>query len=162
MGTLDDVASRTMLAGIALALALAPSGCSVRSGRSADLAGSSPDAWAEALRARQIAPESVVNPIAFTREMQRDADRLAGQGSIRKRLQALQDGLIDASRFPFQYDSRGTFTAIEAYAERRGNCLSFTCLFLAMARSLGLDARAAIPAFEGRSEREGDLVVVNT
>ncbi len=156
------MAARRFVAGIALAGLLAPAGCVLKSGGSADLAGSSPDAWARALLARDIDPAAVPNPIAFTPEMRDAADRLAGQGSVSKRLQALQGGLFDASRFPFQYDSRGTFAAIEAYSERRGNCLSFTCLFIAMARSLGLDARAAIPAYEGRSEREGDLVVVNT
>ena len=162
MGKLERMAARRFVAGIALAALLAPAGCVLKSGESADFAGSSPDTWARALLARDVDPAAVVNPIAFTPEMRDDADRLAGQGSVSKRLEALQDGLFDASRFPFQYDSRGTFAAIEAYSERRGNCLSFTCLFIAMARSLGLDARAAIPAYEGRSEREGDLVVVNT
>jgi tetratricopeptide (TPR) repeat protein len=148
--------------GLALAAALAAGGCAARSPASTALAGSSPEAWERALGARHLEAGAVQNPIEWTAEMRETALALAGGGSIRQRLAALQDGLFDPARFPFRYESRGTFTAKEAFAGRRGNCLSFTCLFLALARSTGLDARAAIPAFEGRSEREGDLVVVNT
>ncbi|MBZ5640013.1 MAG: tetratricopeptide repeat protein [Acidobacteriia bacterium] len=147
---------------LALAATLALPGCVARPPRASGLAGSSPEAWARALREHGIEPNEVVNPVAWTPEMRDAADRLAGQGSVHQRLKALQDGLFDLSRFPFRYQSRGTYTAIEAFEERKGNCLSFTCLFIALARSIGLDARAAEPAFEGRSERDGDLVVVNT
>ena len=126
------------------------------------LAGSSSERWVAAVHARRVDPGTAVNPIAWTEAMRVEAERLAGRGSTRERLRALQDGLFDPSRFPFAYESRGTFTAAEAFAARRGNCLSFTCLFIAMARSIGIDARAASPEFAGRAEREGDLVVVNT
>lgn len=147
---------------MALAAALAAAGCAARSPASTALAGSSKESWARAMRARHLEAGAVPNPIEWTAEMRETALALAGEGSVRQRLEALQQGLFDPARFPFRYESRGTFTAKEAFALRKGNCLSFTCLFLALARSIGLDARAAIPAFEGRSEREGDLVVVNT
>ncbi len=153
---------RCIFSALALAAALAAPACALRSREPAGFPGSSPEAWSRALRGRGLEPGDVVNPVAWTREMRETADRLAGQGTVHKRLEALQEGLFDPSRFPFQYESRGTFTAIEAFDGRKGNCLSFTCLFIALARSIGLDARAAAPAYEGRSERDGDLVVVNT
>ena len=40
----------------------------------------------------------------------------------------------------FTYDPRVTLTAKEAFRTRRGNCLTFSNLFVAMAREAGLDA----------------------
>jgi len=42
--------------------------------------------------------------------------------------------------FPFEYDPRVTLTAREAFRTRRGNCLTFSNLFIAMAREAGLQA----------------------
>jgi tetratricopeptide (TPR) repeat protein len=156
------VTARSIFPALVFAAALADPACAVRPGDPAALAGSSPDAWARALYERQVEPGDVPNPVAWTPEMRETAERLAGQGTVHARLAALQEGLFDPSRFPFRYESRGTLTATEAFAAREGNCLSFTCLFIALARSAGLDVRAAVPAYEGRSERDGDLVVVNT
>ncbi len=144
----------------ALALALGAAGCAER--RPAPLVGSSQELWVRALVARRVDPASIANPLAWTEEMRLEAERLAGRGGIRERLRGLQDGLFDRDRFPFEYESRGTLTAIEAFRARRGNCLSFTCLFVAMARSIGIEVRAAAPEIASRSEVEGDLVVVRT
>ena len=57
--------------------------------------------------------------------------------------------LIRKDFFPQGYYTGDTRTAAEVFAERSGNCLSYTSLFVAMARQLGLDARfqlAKIPA----------------
>ncbi|MEQ9568239.1 MAG: transglutaminase domain-containing protein, partial [Pseudomonadales bacterium] len=51
-------------------------------------------------------------------------------------LQALlQDGL------QLRYDNFRTFTAEEAFYQREGNCMSFTNLFVALAREAGVNAR---------------------
>lgn len=41
---------------------------------------------------------------------------------------------------PLRYDTAATLTVAEAWAQRRANCLSFTLLFVALAREAGIDA----------------------
>lgn len=151
---------RTSAVAVLLLLPLAAARCAGLS--PSPLAGSSQEKWVRALTLAGVDASTTVNPIAFTPEMRAAALELARGTSTRERLRWLQDGIYDPGRFPFRYMSRGTFTASEAFRERKGNCLSFTCLFIAMARSIGIEVRAAIPEFVERSELEGDLVVVNT
>jgi Flp pilus assembly protein TadD len=55
------------------------------------------------------------------------------------RLRQLAHAIVDESRFGLQYDET-TRTAAETFRARRGNCLSFSTMFVAMARRVGLDA----------------------
>jgi len=58
-------------------------------------------------------------------------------GKFRKLMAKLaQDGY-----FINQYDRSATFSAAETFAARRGNCLAYTNLFVALAREAGLTAR---------------------
>lgn len=43
--------------------------------------------------------------------------------------------------FGIQHDARGTYPAAQAFARREVNCLSYTLMYVAMARHMGLDAR---------------------
>lgn len=56
------------------------------------------------------------------------------------RLQELIDAIINQRTFGLTFDGT-TRTASETFTLRKGNCLSFSNLFIAMARSVGLDAR---------------------
>ncbi|WP_445360433.1 tetratricopeptide repeat protein [Microbulbifer sp. EKSA005] len=52
-------------------------------------------------------------------------------------------GLLSAFRqgdIQFEYDANSTFPASEAYHRKRGNCLAFTLMMVAMARQLGAQA----------------------
>jgi len=55
------------------------------------------------------------------------------------RLKQLVYAIMGTEQFQLIYDDR-TRTARETFFERRGNCLSFTNLFVAMARHVGIDA----------------------
>jgi Flp pilus assembly protein TadD len=57
-----------------------------------------------------------------------------------ERLQALVSAVFRSNDLHFVYHA-ATRTAAETFRERSGNCLSFTILFISMARYLGLDAR---------------------
>jgi len=46
----------------------------------------------------------------------------------------------DRNILPFRYDPALTLTSVEAFASRRGNCLSFANMLVAMARNQGLKA----------------------
>lgn len=122
----------------------------------------SQERWEQELRKRGVDPSRVPNPLATSEPMRLTAENLAGEhGTSLQRLRHLQAGLFDTSAFPFQYAGRETLTAAEAFFRREGNCLSFTNLFVAMARSMGLPVTTALVKRSRASEREGDLIVVN-
>ena len=60
----------------------------------------------------------------------------------RERLDQLLHFMLDAEALGIAYDELATHSVAQTYAVRKANCLSFTLLFLAIAREAGLDARA--------------------
>lgn len=122
----------------------------------------SQERWEEEIRKRGVDPARVPNPLAVTEPMRLAARQLSGEaGNDLARLRQLQASLFDDTAFPFHYAGRETLTAAEAFFRREGNCLSFTNLFVAMARSLDLPVTTALVRRSRASEREGDLIVVN-
>ncbi len=117
-------------------------------------------AWESAVRERGLDPTVLANPLAITPEMRDVARLVAGGGDGAEQLQRLQAYLFDQESFPFTYDARATLTAAEAFAQRRGNCVAFTNLFIALGRTLGVPLRAALIT-TGDSEVDEGLVVVN-
>lgn len=116
--------------------------------------------WEREVRRQGVDPATLANPIAVTPEMQRLAVQVAGLREPLEQLRRLQGYLFDEGQFPFDYEARGTFTAEEAFTLRRGNCVSFTNLFIGLGRSLGIPLKAALIR-RGESEVDGSLVVVN-
>ncbi len=62
---------------------------------------------------------------------------VAGNGSESLKLDQLASAIVDADTFGLVYDDR-TRTASETFRARLGNCLSFSNMFVAMARDVGL------------------------
>jgi len=60
----------------------------------------------------------------------------------RRRLEQLLHFMLDAEGLAITYDQGATFSAAQTWQTRRANCLSFTILFLALAREAGLEVRA--------------------
>lgn len=118
--------------------------------------------WVEEVRKRGVDPSRIPNPLQITESMKQAAALWAGPGDPPARLERLQRALFDPEQFPFTYFTRGTLTAAEAFFRREGNCLSFTNLFVALGRSLGIPVTTALVQRIIGSEREGDLIVVNT
>jgi len=56
------------------------------------------------------------------------------------RLEMLLTAIIKSGVLGFEYDDSKTKTASEAFESRRGNCVSFSNLMIALARRAGLDA----------------------
>lgn len=82
-----------------------------------------------------------IDVLELTPEMVAFVDQnLDGAGNRQARLKRLVDAIMGSDRFELIYDD-STRTARETFEDRRGNCLSFTNLFVAMARHAGLDAR---------------------
>jgi Flp pilus assembly protein TadD len=79
--------------------------------------------------------------LAVSPGMQAFLDAHVARGASRAvRVRQLASAIVDASRFGLVYDET-TRTAPETFRTRRGNCLSFSSMFVAMARRVGLDAR---------------------
>jgi Tfp pilus assembly protein PilF len=117
--------------------------------------------WQREVRRHDVDPDTIVNPLAYTREMRDAALEVAGYGTPLDRLRRLQAFLFNEDLFPFDYESTLTYSATEAFEQRTGNCVSFTNLFLALARSIDVPVKAALVMMPGDAEKEGDLVVVH-
>jgi Tfp pilus assembly protein PilF len=148
---------RRLLLGLMLAAGTVAGGCASSGVSSTETLR---EAWAREAEPLGLDPTVVSSPVAFTDEMRRLAREVALSGEPREQLAHLQDYLF-GGEFPFTYELRGTFTAAESFELRRGNCVSFTSLFIALARSLNIPVRAAL-VYRGDAERDGELVVVNT
>lgn len=130
-------------------------------GMAADRFGAS--AWSRELTSRGVDPADAVYPFTGSTEINRWADEtlrgLQGESGIVK-LVALQEALFDPA-FGFSYDADLTLTAAEAFEARQGNCMSFTVMFVAMARSAGLDAFLLSVGRPPEVERAESLVIIN-
>ncbi|MQP77653.1 tetratricopeptide repeat protein [Stenotrophomonas sp. MYb238] len=58
-----------------------------------------------------------------------------------QRLQRIVDLVFKPDGLGLQYDTTATLTVAETWEQHRANCLSFTLLFVALAREAGLEAR---------------------
>ena len=115
-----------------------------------------------ALEQLGIDPASRPDPLETTDEMRETALRIGGQGSPTDRLRRLQRFLFDEAEFRFDYEAEATLTAAESFQVRRGNCVSFTALFIALGRALDLPVRPASVKLTSEAEARSDLWVVST
>jgi Flp pilus assembly protein TadD len=121
------------------------------------------DAWSRALEKRGIAPADVPNPIEITPQIEAAARAWAGGGGGEvDQLRRIQSALYDPSRFNLVYDAGTTLTATEALEAGRGNCVTSTSLFIALARSRGLRVSPGYVTPRSVGEKKGDLVYVTT
>ena len=121
------------------------------------------DPWTRTLEKKGIDPADVPNPIAISPEVERTARQWAGGGGGEvDQLRRIQSALYDPARFNLVYDSGTTLTATEALAAGRGNCVTSTSLFIALARARGIRVRAGYVTPRSIGEKKGDLVFVTT
>ncbi len=74
---------------------------------------------------------------------------------------ALMDALFGRKGLGITYESTATLTAAETFETGRGNCLSFTILFVALARHLGLNAYFEEVGEVISWDRRGEVLVRN-
>lgn len=118
------------------------------------------DEWVKAVRERGPDPAGIPDPLETTDEMRAFAKEVGGGGSMFDRLTRIQGTMYDRSMFTIDQESPETLTAAEAFRRRRGNCVSFTNLFLALARSLGIQLQAGLVVQRESSEKKDDLVLI--
>lgn len=106
-------------------------------------------------------PGEITRPLAITEEMRSWAlekvTRSAPEGT---QLKILLESLRSSERLNFEYQAGYTGTAAEAFSSGRYNCLSFSMLFVGLARALGLPAYFLDVKQVESYERQGDLVVL--
>lgn len=67
-------------------------------------------------------------------------ERLQPHRDRADQLRALVDSILQPDGLNFTYDRAGTFDAREAFRQRRGNCVSYSFLVVALARAFGFEA----------------------
>ncbi|MEJ2190054.1 MAG: tetratricopeptide repeat protein [Acidobacteriota bacterium] len=120
--------------------------------------------WERAVRERGLDPREVVFPFRANEEMAawaREVTRPVASAAPEVKLVTLQNAFFDRGEFSFSYDDQRTLTAEEAFAEGHGNCMSFTSMFIALSRSLGIPTFLLEVERLPGVERQENLVVVN-
>lgn len=78
-----------------------------------------------------------------------------------EKVRKLQDILYSEEFLHIQYNDEKTYTAIETFYEREGNCLGVMNLYIGMARYLGLDASFQTVRVQPSWDLRGDLLVLS-
>jgi tetratricopeptide (TPR) repeat protein len=114
------------------------------------------------LRRRGVDPQEIVIPFELDEKMDRWVLQSVPEfGTTSERLDFLLTGLLSPRRLHIRYEGGYTGTAEEVFESRTANCLSFTSLFVGMARRAGIPAYyLEVGGVEGY-QRDGDLVIVS-
>jgi len=87
-------------------------------------------------------PEDSASLLRVTDEMRRFAwNAVRSASGTADRATALADALSSSKGLRLQYDADATLTPEQAFSQRRANCLSFTLLFVALAREIDIPAQ---------------------
>ena len=122
------------------------------------------DEWQRAVSRLDVDPDEVVYPFHVSEEMRMWAEeklRSFPTASPETKLGVLQQAFFDRGEFEFEYEGIRTLTAEEAFTARHGNCMSFTSLFVALSRDLGLPTFLVSVKRQPGVEKDDDVVVVN-
>ncbi|MFQ5348895.1 MAG: tetratricopeptide repeat protein [Thermoanaerobaculia bacterium] len=121
------------------------------------------DEWRLALEERGVERPHLRSPIEPDEELRAAvAGIVASVSGTMASLRRLQAYLFDSREFAYDYYAGRTLNATETFVERRGNCVSFTNLFIAMARAIDIPVQAALARIPREIETIGDLVIVNS
>jgi len=124
----------------------------------------SQEGWADEIAKKGLDPAEVVYPFESSPEMVTWAEGVLhdarGLGEPQQ-LARLQQAMFEGDAFDFAYDDSRTLTARGAFSARRGNCLSFTALFVAMSRSVGIRTFLIEARRDPEVGREDGLVIIS-
>jgi len=150
--------ARPAVAALLLACAATLTACASRG-----LGSGSVDRTRHQIRARGLDPAAVVVPFETDDEMRRWAREHAPRrgGRDEEQLQRLLAELLERDGRALVYDRNRTATGKEVWRDGVANCLSFTHLFVGLARDLGLPVYYLRVADSPHYEREGELVVAS-
>ena len=89
------------------------------------------------------------------------AGKIGKARSDRERMRRLLNGMIDSGLMSLDYNDARTKTARDTFHDRVGNCISFTNLFVALAREADLDVAFQTVAIPPIWYADSDLVILN-
>lgn len=107
----------------------------------ATLALAAPEPAATAATVADVTPPAQIMALPAELRTRFHAEVLDGHTSQQARLERTIDFMFGAEGLGMTYKETATTTVAQAYATREANCLTFTLLFLALAREGGIDAR---------------------
>lgn len=87
--------------------------------------------------------------------------KVQGDSQARSRLRKLIRGMIDDGLLTLDYDPNLTYTAIETFENRQGNCLSFSILFAALAREADLELTFQMVDIPPSFRADGEMIILN-
>jgi tetratricopeptide (TPR) repeat protein len=97
--------------------------------------------------------------LALDDEMQRFFSARIDLGAIESaRLKQIVTAILGEQGLHYAYEKDGNYSVHETYRRRRGNCLSFALLAVAVARTYGLTARFCEVNTYPRWDRSGNLI----
>lgn len=103
-----------------------------------------------------------VEVLALDTEMHEFLSEIVERSFTRKAILVnLLDRMLNSGPYVLHYDNRKTYTAKETFHAREGNCLSFTNLFVALAREAGLKVYFQEMRVPDNWEREGETWMYN-
>lgn len=89
------------------------------------------------------------------------ASKVGDDRQARSRLRKLISGMIEDGLLTLEYDANRTYTAIETFETRQGNCLSFSILFFALAREADLDVTFQMVDIPPSFSADGESILLN-
>jgi tetratricopeptide (TPR) repeat protein len=114
------------------------------------------------IRSRGLDPEEITRPLRLNEEMRAWVEKTVPRaGPESTRMKILFDALKNSQAFDFQYQAGYTGTIEEVFETGKFNCLSFSLMFVSLAREVGLQAYLLNLKQDQDFERVGDLVVVS-
>ena len=151
------MARRAAVGGLLLATAAAGWSCATGASQPVPL-----DHLARVSADSGIDISELTRPMHLTDEMKEWLHATVGSyGPKIERLRKLLAAIEDPENLAVQYDPGYTGTAQEAFETRRVNCLSYTHLFVGMARELGVEAYFLSVRELERYAKDGDLILVS-
>ncbi len=114
----------------------------------------------EAVRALGLEMSTFVQPLELTPEMKRWAwANVRANASEKDRMFDLMNALVKKEGLAVRYERDRTGTAREVFETGEANCLSFTTLFIALTREVGVRTYFLSVERDARFAKAGDLVV---
>ena len=106
-----------------------------------------------------VFPAHDTDLLAVTPEMEAYfAARVDNVGDEVTRLREIVGAILEADSLHFIYDPEGNYSAAETFRRRRGNCVSFSFLAIAVVRSYGFNADFCEVNTYPRWDRHGNLI----
>jgi Flp pilus assembly protein TadD len=113
------------------------------------------------IQERGLDPAEIIQPLLITEEMRSWALALVTRSAPDEtQLKILLESLRSSEELAFEYKGGYTGTAEEVFSSGKYNCLSFSMLFVGLARALGLPAYFLNVKQAEAYEKRGDLVIL--